>query len=182
MTDTSAEFGIAIGESDQWGRGIGTAAGELLLRHAFDDLGLQRIDAEVPDANARSLRLVQRLGFRLAIFPGGTVRALAHTLAAYYASLGGARPADSSLAAALEAFTAEHEGALRETLATQRTQTNEIGRSAVLWPALAEISHRHGGRPLALFDFGCSAGLNLQVDACRIRYQGADGVLRFGAV
>lgn len=64
MTENSAEFGIAIGESDQWGRGIGAAAGELLLRHAFDDLGLQRIDAEVPDANARSLRLVQRLGFR----------------------------------------------------------------------------------------------------------------------
>lgn len=30
---------------------------------------------------------LQRLGFRLAIFPGGTVRAVAHTLAGYYASL-----------------------------------------------------------------------------------------------
>ena len=64
MTDTSAEFGIAIGHSNQWGRGIGAAAGELLLRHAFDDLRLQRVDAEVPETNERSLRLMTRLGFR----------------------------------------------------------------------------------------------------------------------
>ncbi|MBT9595002.1 MAG: DUF2332 domain-containing protein [Vitreoscilla sp.] len=94
-------------------------------------------------------------------------------LAAYYPSLGGVRPPDSSLGVALEAFVAEHGGALRETIATQRTQTNEIGRSAVLWPALAEISRRHGGRPLALFDFGCSAGLNLSVDGFQVAYSGA---------
>jgi hypothetical protein len=33
----------------------------------------------------------------------------------------------------------------------------------------------HGGRPLALFDFGCSAGLNLSVDAMRVAYRHADG-------
>ncbi len=93
-------------------------------------------------------------------------------LAAYYASLGGVRPPDDSLGAALEAFAAEHEGALLETIATQRTQTNEIGRSAVLRPALAEISNRHGGRPLALFDFGCSAGLNLSADRFEVAYGG----------
>jgi RimJ/RimL family protein N-acetyltransferase len=64
LNATSAEFGIAIGVSSRWGRGIGTAAGELLLRHAFDELRLRRIDAVVPVANERSLRLVDRLGFR----------------------------------------------------------------------------------------------------------------------
>ncbi|MFO1339002.1 MAG: DUF2332 domain-containing protein [Burkholderiaceae bacterium] len=96
-------------------------------------------------------------------------------LAAYYPSLGGRRAPDEALAPALDAFLADEDGLLRQTVAQQATQTNEVGRSAVLWPALAEIAQRHGGRPLALFDFGCSAGLNLSVDAFRVQYRDADG-------
>lgn len=92
-------------------------------------------------------------------------------LAHYFASVGGTRPAgDAGLRPALESFIRDHEKALRATMATQTTQTNEVGRSAVLWPALSDIAQRHGGRPIALFDFGCSAGLNLSVDAFRIDY------------
>lgn len=63
LTATSAEFGIAIGDSDRWGQGIGTAAGHALLEHAFNDLELHRIDAVVQATNSRSLRLIARLGF-----------------------------------------------------------------------------------------------------------------------
>ncbi|MFO1340461.1 MAG: DUF2332 domain-containing protein [Burkholderiaceae bacterium] len=96
-------------------------------------------------------------------------------LAAYYPSVGGRRTPDEGLAAALEAFLASEDAQLRPTIAQRTTQTNEVGRSAVLWPALADIAQRHGGRPLALFDFGCSAGLNLSVDAFRIQYRQPDG-------
>jgi hypothetical protein len=96
-------------------------------------------------------------------------------LAAYYPSLGGARSPDDGLGEALEAFVDTHAVALRETIASRTTQTNEVGRAAVLWPALAEIARRHDGRPLALVDFGCSAGLNLCVDAFHVAYRHADG-------
>ncbi len=96
-------------------------------------------------------------------------------LAAYYPSIGGRRTLDEALGDALDAFLASEEKHLQQTIAQRATQTNEVGRSAVLWPALADIAQRHGGRPLALFDFGCSAGLNLSVDAFRIQYRQADG-------
>lgn len=100
-------------------------------------------------------------------------------LAAYYPSLGGQRAPDTALGDALDHFIADEAPALRDTIATRTTQTNEIGRCAVLWPALAEISRHHGGQPLALFDFGCSAGLNLGVDGCRIVYRRPDGTPLF---
>lgn len=85
-------------------------------------------------------------------------------LAAWYASVGGQRsPDDPALPAALGAFVVQHGARLRRHLAERATQTNEVGRCAVLRPALDAIAQRHGPR-LALFDFGCSAGLNLTVD------------------
>ncbi|MBI3217809.1 MAG: GNAT family N-acetyltransferase [Mycobacterium sp.] len=63
LTDQSAEFGIAIGDSQRWGQGVGTAAGEALLAHAFDDLRLRRVAASTTVTNTRSRRLLSRLGF-----------------------------------------------------------------------------------------------------------------------
>lgn len=63
MTDVSAEFGIAIGDSNRWGHGFGTAAGRAILAYAFDDLGLHHVDAVVSSSNLRSQQLVNRLGF-----------------------------------------------------------------------------------------------------------------------
>lgn len=108
-------------------------------------------------------------------------RAPRPALAAYYASLGGTRAPDAGLGAALDAFVEAEAAPLRDTIAQRTTQTNEVGRCAVLWPALAEIARQNGGRPLALFDFGCSAGLNLSVDAVHITYQHADGAPGFEA-
>lgn len=96
-------------------------------------------------------------------------------LAAFFASLGGERAPDDGLLPALRAFLAAEQAALRDCIATRSTQTNEVGRCAVLWPALAAIAQAHGGRPLALFDFGCSAGLNLSVDAMGVRFTPAGG-------
>jgi hypothetical protein len=94
----------------------------------------------------------------------------APALAAYYASLGGTRAPDAALPEALGAFLERERPALRERIATSITQTNEIGRSVVLWPVLAELARRTGRSRLALLDVGSSAGLNLGVDRWRYRY------------
>ena len=62
----AAEFGIAVGPSRNWGRGLGRAAGLLMLQHGFQELKLSRIWAEVHAPNLRSLALMRKLGFRQA--------------------------------------------------------------------------------------------------------------------
>ena len=62
-------------------------------------------------------------------------------------------------------FCEEHGDALRELLATRRTQTNEVGRSGFLLPCIAMF-----GEPLALIEVGASAGLNLNLDRYAYRY------------
>jgi hypothetical protein len=59
-----------------------------------------------------------------------------------------------------------------EMLATRHTNTNEVGRSAVLGPALTTVAAELGA-PLGLVDVGCSAGLNLLCDRYRLDYGGA---------
>ena len=81
--------------------------------------------------------------------------------------LGVPYPAD---AGAFAAFCAEHDQALRELLATRRTQTNEVGRAGFLLPCLATLTE-----PLALIEVGASAGLNLNLD--RYSYRFGDRVL-----
>ena len=50
------------------------------------------------------------------------------------------------------------------------TRTNETGRCAVLYPAIAEAARRVGANAVGLIDVGCSAGLNLNVDRVGITY------------
>lgn len=64
LSATSGEFGIALGERVLWGQGLGTQAGRLLLAHAFGDLGLRTVTAEVHRPNLASRALMRRLGFR----------------------------------------------------------------------------------------------------------------------
>lgn len=47
------------------GRGYLTEAVELVVREAFGDIGLHRVEANIQPGNLRSRALVERLGFRL---------------------------------------------------------------------------------------------------------------------
>lgn len=93
-----------------------------------------------------------------------------HPLRDYYPSVGGTRLPDAELPVLLADFARAEAAALVEHLRTRSTQTNEVGRCAVLWPALAHIASLTGRQDLALLDFGSSAGLNLGVDLYRYDY------------
>lgn len=132
-----------------------------------------------PATQRRSTLLLASLHHRLLCArQAGT---LAHEpLAAWFASVTPApRPpmADAALAQALHHMRLQHHAALRLDLATRRTQTNETGRCTVLRAALSALAARHGGAPLALFDLGCSAGLNLAVDSLAVHYTPAEAAL-----
>lgn len=58
----SAYLGFRIGAAHA-GRGYMTQALPLVLRHAFDTLGLHRLEANIQPGNEASIRLVRRAGF-----------------------------------------------------------------------------------------------------------------------
>ena len=70
---------------------------------------------------------------------------------------------------AFRAFAAAHADELAELLVTRSTQTNEIGRCALLLPAFGIVAAEVG--PLAHLDVGTSAGLNLLLDRYHYGYE-----------
>lgn len=89
---------------------------------------------------------------------------LDHPLAAVYTGESDAEP--GSL---FDDLCLDHRDALVELLATEQVNTNEVGRSAVIGPALTAVASRLAA-PLGHLDVGCSAGLNLLCDHYRLDY------------
>ncbi len=58
-----AEFGIAIGEKNEWGKGYGTEATRLILGHAFRTLNLHRVWLHVLAGHLSALRAYEKTGF-----------------------------------------------------------------------------------------------------------------------
>ena len=58
-----AAFAIAIGNRAYWGKGYGLEAGHKMLRHGFEERGLERITARVHASNVPPIGLLERLGF-----------------------------------------------------------------------------------------------------------------------
>ena len=73
----SAAFGIAIGETDEWGKGYGTDTLNAICDFGFGELRLERIWLDVYSGNTRGQRAYQKAGFqvegtlRRAIFKNG---------------------------------------------------------------------------------------------------------------
>lgn len=61
--DRSAEIAYLIGEREYWGKGRAREASELLIRHGFQKLNLERIYCGTSDDNERMQHLADRLGF-----------------------------------------------------------------------------------------------------------------------
>jgi diamine N-acetyltransferase len=63
--NSHATFGIALGEKQYWGQGYGTQAARTVLRYAFNELNLHRVELEVFAFNPRAIRCYEKAGFRL---------------------------------------------------------------------------------------------------------------------
>jgi len=64
LKNRTAVFGIFIGDKNYWNKGYGTDATRALLRFAFGELGLNRVELEVYDFNPRAMRAYEKAGFR----------------------------------------------------------------------------------------------------------------------
>ncbi len=141
---------LLYGAADDYEAGGPTAA--LLGPHADD-----------PSGSVPSLRLAGAL-HRLVL------ERRAPELALHYPTVGGTAGVDGAWAAARRTIT-DRMDELREGV-RRPVQTNEVGRSAVLYGGLQHVS-AHTGKPLRLLEIGASAGLNLMVD--RFAYDVAEG-------
>jgi len=56
--------GAVIGEKEYWGKGYGTEAKLLLLKHAFDSLGLLKVCSDVLATNPRSKAYLEKTGYK----------------------------------------------------------------------------------------------------------------------
>jgi RimJ/RimL family protein N-acetyltransferase len=63
LSNGRAEVGYALGRS-HWGHGYMNEALRALLTHAFENLELRRLEADVDPRNEASIRTLERLGFQ----------------------------------------------------------------------------------------------------------------------
>jgi RimJ/RimL family protein N-acetyltransferase len=59
----SARFAIGLFDVMVWSRGYGTEATRLVLRYAFEELGLHRVDLRVLEYNRRAIACYEKCGF-----------------------------------------------------------------------------------------------------------------------
>ncbi|MDZ5610559.1 GNAT family N-acetyltransferase [Bacillus pseudomycoides] len=63
IKNNSAEIGIAIGDSELWGMGIGTQTVNLLINPAVKELRITIFYGETHETNLRSRKMLEKLGF-----------------------------------------------------------------------------------------------------------------------
>ncbi len=101
------------------------------------------------------------------------MRGARHPLRDFYPTLGGTRSAaDDDLAAQFRDFVGAFGSELDALVSTRVTNTNEVGRCAVLRPAFQALG-REIDQPLHCIEVGPSAGLNLVWDRYGVRYRRA---------
>jgi hypothetical protein len=89
----------------------------------------------------------------------------APALAAAYAAADG----DAAAGAAIDTLVRMTDSVVA-IAGRRRPRTDETGRGAVLYPAIAEAARRVGADAVGLIDVGSSAGLNLSVDRVGVTY------------
>ena len=58
-----AEMGIVVGDKAEWNQGYGTHTVQLVLRYAFKELELNRVELTTDEENARAIRCYEKCGF-----------------------------------------------------------------------------------------------------------------------
>lgn len=98
------------------------------------------------------------------------LRGTGHSLKRFYPNLNsGARVEGEDPFPHFQDFVAQFRSELSPLVATRVTNTNEVGRSALLHAAFRVVAEE-SGEPLNLIEIGPSAGLNLIWDKYAVRY------------
>jgi RimJ/RimL family protein N-acetyltransferase len=63
-TNRHSGFGIFIGDKEEWGKGYGTQATQLVIDFAFARLNLHRVWLHVYEYNERGIRAYEKVGFQ----------------------------------------------------------------------------------------------------------------------
>lgn len=87
----------------------------------------------------------------------------------FYPNLNGGRAKEGDPFPAFRDFCSANRQALETLVANRLTNTNEVGRSAILHPGFRVLA-QEAGEPLHLIEIGPSAGLNLVWDQYGVRY------------
>lgn len=64
MQNKKAEYGIFIGDESVRGKGYGSVAARLILKHAFYEAGLHRVYLRVLADNERAIKSYEKVGFK----------------------------------------------------------------------------------------------------------------------
>ncbi|HUO89745.1 MAG TPA: DUF2332 domain-containing protein [Rhizomicrobium sp.] len=141
--------------------------GELYSRLAAaigGDMELRALAARARDGQPHANILFGAVHFLL-------LRGADHPLKRFYPSAGGSVSARSQDPFPdFRAFVQAHADAIAPMIETRVTNTNEIGRSALLHPGFRAIALQEKA-PLSLIEIGPSAGLNLIWDRYGVRYR-----------
>jgi hypothetical protein len=97
------------------------------------------------------------------------LRGADHPLRAFYPNLNGGTRAEGDPVPHFADFVGRYRDDLVPLIASRVTNTNEVGRSALLHAAFRAVA-KEAGEPLNLIEIGPSAGLNLIWDRYGVRY------------
>lgn len=98
------------------------------------------------------------------------LRGAQHPLRRFYPNLNKGERADGDPFPAFRDFCLAHRAELEASIASRVTNTNEVGRSAVLHAGFRAAA-REAGEPFNLIEIGPSAGLNMIWDRYGVRYR-----------
>jgi len=149
-TDGAAYFRTFAG----FARNGGSPLYERLALAAADDPEMLALATQVRSGQPQANTLLAAVHLLL-------LKGEQHPLGAYFPSCGGTRKANEGDPYSVFCdFVAQYRAALIPILTTRVTNTNDVGRSALIYPAL-DIIARETEQPLSLVEIGPSAGLNL---------------------
>lgn len=137
-------------------------------------------DGVVQDNNLRAIAARARKGQPHANLLFGAVhflllRGAAHPLRAFYPDLNEGRAEPGDPFPAFRDFVAANRTEIESLIAAHVTNTNEVGRSALLHPGFQYLAAT-SSTPLNLIEIGPSAGLNLIWDQYGVRYLEGDAL------
>ncbi len=105
------------------------------------------------------------------------LRAAPHPLRRFYGTAGGKVSAESADPFPdFRDFVLSHRAQIEPLIASRVTNTNEIGRSALLHPGFRSIAAGTTA-PLSLIEIGPSAGLNMIWDTYGVRYRKGESII-----